>query len=271
MENIDSYAEMLTPLAMTYGPKLVMVVLTLVIGFPVIGMLGRLFRRSLERASVEPSLQGFLSDFVKILLKVALSITVISMLGVEMTSFVAILGAAGLAVGLALSGTLQNFAGGVMILIFHPYRVGDVIEAQGYLGKVKQIQIFNTIITTGDNKTIIIPNGDLAGASLVNFSTEPTRRVDFTFGIGYNDDIDKARDVIGAIVGADSRVHADPEPLIVVGELADSSVNLICRVWVNSEDYWDVFFQTMEAVKKAFDANGVSIPFPQQDVHLIQA
>lgn len=271
MENIEPTAEMVSELAVTYGPKLVMVIITLVIGFPIVGLLTRVFRRSLERGKVEASLRGFLSHLVHIVLKVLLSITVISMLGVEMTSFIAILGAAGLAVGLALSGTLQNFAGGVMILIFHPYRVGDVIEALGYLGKVKEIQIFNTIVTTPDNKTIILPNGDVSGSSLVNFSTEATRRVDFSFGIGYGDDIDKARKVIRDIVVADARVHDDPEPLIVVGELADSSVNLIVRVWVNGEDYWDVFFETMEAVKKAFDANGISIPFPQQDVHLIQA
>lgn len=190
------------------------------------------------------------------------------MLGVEMTSFVAILAAAGLAVGMALSGTLQNFAGGVMLIIFKPFKVGDVIDAQGYIGSVKEIQIFNTILKTPDNKTIIIPNGGLATSSMTNFSTEATRRVDFTFGIGYDDDIDKSRAVIEGLIKADSRIFTDPAPVIVVSELADSSVNFTVRVWANSGDYWGIFFDLTEQVKKAFDKEGISIPYPQTDVHV---
>ena len=190
------------------------------------------------------------------------------MLGIEMTSFIAILAAAGLAVGMALSGTLQNFAGGVMILLFKPYKVGDVIEAQGYIGSVKEIQIFVTVLTTPDNKTIIIPNGPLSNGSLTNFSTQETRRVDWTFGIGYGDDVDKAKEIIRNIVESDERVLKDPAVFIALGEMADSSVNLTVRVWVNAADYWGVFFDTNEKVYHAFNAGGINIPFPQMDVHV---
>ena len=193
------------------------------------------------------------------------------MLGVEMTSFIAILGAAGLAVGMALSGTLQNFAGGVMLLIFKPFKVGDFIEAQGYAGVVKEIQIFNTIITTGDNKTIIIPNGGLSTSSMVNYSTMPTRRVDWTFGIGYGDDVDKAKEVLKKLLSEDARILKDPEPFIAVSELADSSVNFVVRAWVNGADYWGVFFDMNEKVYKTFDKEGLNIPYPQMDVHIHNA
>jgi small conductance mechanosensitive channel len=169
---------------------------------------------------------------------------------------------------MALSGTLQNFAGGVILLILKPFRVGDFIEAQGFMGTVKEIQIFNTILKTPDNKTIIIPNGGLSTGSMTNFSTEPLRRVDFSFGIGYGDDIDKAKGIINGLIKADSRILADPAPFVAVGELADSSVNFVVRVWADSGDYWGIFFDLTEKVKKAFDKEGVSIPFPQTDVHV---
>jgi small conductance mechanosensitive channel len=195
-------------------------------------------------------------------------ITALGMIGVEMTSFIAILGAAGLAVGLALSGTLQNFAGGVMILLFKPYKVGDVIEAQGYTGSVKEIQIFTTILTTPDNKTVLIPNGPLATGSLTNYSTQPTRRVDWTFGIAYGDDIDKAYDVLRRLISEDEHILPEPEPFMALSALADSSVNIVVRVWVNSPDYWAVFFKMNEQVYKVFAEEGLSIPFPQMDVHV---
>jgi len=198
---------------------------------------------------------------------VALIISIAGMVGIEMTSFVAILGAAGLAVGLAMQGTLQNFAGGVMILLFKPYKVGDFIDAAGHMGTVKEIQIFNTILNTPDNKIIIIPNGTLANSSMTNFSTMETRRVDFSFGIGYGDDFEKAKAIIQDIISKDERIHKDPKPFARVGELADSSVNITTRVWVNA-DYWDVHFDMIENVKKRFDAEGISIPYPQMDVHL---
>ena len=184
-----------------------------------------------------------------------LVIAVLGMLGIEMTSFIAILGAAGLAVGMALSGTLQNFAGGVMLLIFKPFKVGDLIDAQGYTGVVSEIQIFNTILKTPDNRTIIIPNAGLSNSAMVNFSTEEQRRVDWTFGIGYGDDTEIAK---------------DPELFIAVSELADSSVNFAVRAWVNAADYWGVFFEMNEKVYKTFEKKGLNIPYPQMDVHVHQ-
>ena len=192
------------------------------------------------------------------------------MLGVKMTSFIAVLGAAGLAIGMALSGSLQNFAGGVMILIFKPFKVGDYITAQGHSGTVKEIQIFQTILNTPDKKTVILPNGALSTGPMINFSTEPQRRVDFTFGIGYNDDIDKAKMVIREVVEKDARILKEPEPFIGVMSLGESSVDLVTRVWANAGDYWGIFFDMQENIKKEFDRQGISIPFPQRDVHLFQ-
>jgi small conductance mechanosensitive channel len=260
--------ETLIDLAMSYGIKVAAAIAALVIGLYVVGIVEKVVKRMFARSDVDPSLQSFLGSMISILLKILVYITALGVLGIEMTSFIAILGAAGLAVGLALSGTLQNFAGGVMILIFKPYKVGDVIDAQGHLGSVKQIQIFVTVLTTPDNKTILIPNGPLATGAIVNFSTQETRRVDFTFGIGYGDDIDKAYEVLDRLIAADDRILQDPEPFRALIELADSSVNIVVRVWVNAADYWGVYFAMNEAVYKTFDKEGLSIPFPQQDVHV---
>ncbi len=268
MENLDiSYIK---ELVMTYGLKVVYALVTLVIGLWIIRIIMNAIVRAMTKKDVEPSLRQFLKSLLSMLLKVLLFIAVISMLGIEMTSFVAILAAAGFAVGMALSGTLQNFAGGVMIILFKPFKVGDFIDAQGYTGTVKEIQIFNTILKTPDNKTIIIPNGGLSTGSLTNFSTEPQRRVDFTFGIGYEDDIDKARNVILGLIDKDERILKDPAPFVAVSELADSSVNFVVRVWANAADYWGIYFDMTENVKKAFDKEGISIPYPQTDVHLHQ-
>lgn len=193
------------------------------------------------------------------------------MVGIETTSFIAILAAAGLAIGLALQGSLANFAGGVLILMFRPYKVGDFVDAQGVTGTVDEIQIFNTVIKTGDNKRIIVPNGAISNGIITNFSAEATRRVDFIFGIGYDDDIAQAKSTLKRIFAEDDRVFTDPEPLVVVSELADSSVNFTCRVWVNAADYWGVFFDTTEKVKLVFDKENISIPYPQSDVHIHQA
>ncbi len=266
MENIDTNA--LTDLAVSYGIKLAMAVATLVIGLYIVSVILKVVNKAFERGDMDPSLQSFLGSMIAILFKVLVYITALSVLGIEMTSFIAILAAAGLAVGLALSGTLQNFAGGVMILLFKPYKVGNFIDAQGYLGTVKEIQIFVTILTTPDGKTILIPNGPLATGTIVNFSTQSTRRVDFTFGIGYGDDLDKAYEVLDRLIAADERILKDPEPFRAVSELADSSVNIVVKVWVDAADYWDVFSAMNEAVYKTFDTEGLSIPFPQQDVHL---
>lgn len=254
-----------------YGPKVLLALLTLIIGFWIIKWISKVFLKVMNKREVDASLKSFLKSMVSILLKIMLVISVAGMVGIETTSFIAVLGAAGLAVGLALSGTLQNFAGGIMILLFKPFKVGDFIDAQGYMGSVREIQIFNTIMKTPDNKTIIIPNGQLANGAMVNFSTEEKRRVDMTFGISYDDDIDKARSIIDGLIKVDSRVLNDPaEPFIAVSELGDSSVNFAVRVWANASDYWGIFFDMQEKVKKAFDKEGISIPYPQTDVHLHQ-
>lgn len=224
----------------------------------------------MERAETDPSLQKFLSSFMGIMLKILLFISVASMVGIATTSFVAILGAVGLAVGLALQGSLGNLAGGVLILFFKPFKVRDFIEAQGSLGKVDSINILNTVLKTPDNKTVIIPNGQLSSGIVTNFSTEAQRRVDMTFGIGYGDDIIKAKETLKKLISDDGRILKDPEPMVVLSALADSSVNFTVRVWVNSADYWDVFFDMHEKVKLTFDREGISIPFPQTDVHLFQ-
>lgn len=265
---MDLSAENITGLLMGYGLQLISALATLVIGLYIVKMIIGIIGKMLDKSNVDPSLRSFLSSMASILLKVMVYITALGMLGVEMTSFIAILGAAGLAVGMALSGTLQNFAGGVMILLFKPYKVGDVIEAQGYTGAVKEIQIFITILTTPDNKTVLIPNGSLATGAMINYSTQPTRRVDWVFGIGYGDDVDKAYKVLGDLLAADDRILKDPEVFMAVHALADSSVNIVVRVWVNAPDYWGVFFRMNEEVYKTFDKEGLSIPFPQSDVHL---
>lgn len=268
MEMFDTFSQFVKGIALTYGLKAIAAVITLIIGLWVINAIVRALAKIMEKKSVDPSLRGFINSLAGILLKVMLVITVIGMLGIQMTSFVAILGAAGLAVGMALSGTLQNFAGGVMILIFKPFKVGDFIEAQGYAGVVSEIQIFITVLKTPDNKTIIIPNGGLSTGSLINYSTEETRRVDFSFGIAYGDSYDDAKALLLKLISADERIMSTPEPFIVLGALADSSVNITVRVWVKASDYWGVFFDMNEKVYKEFDKNGLHIPFPQLDVHL---
>ncbi|WP_371374510.1 mechanosensitive ion channel family protein [Thalassotalea aquiviva] len=258
----------LIDMAVLYGPKLIGAILVWIIGSWIIKGLQMAFTKMLEKAGVDNSLRPFIQGIIGALLKILLIITVLSMIGIEMTSFIAILGAAGLAVGMALSGTLQNFAGGVMILLFKPFKVGDVIDAQGYTGKVSEIQIFNTILKTPDNKTIIIPNGGLATSSMTNFSTEPKRRVDWTFGIAYGDDTEKAKQVMKALCDADDRILKDPEVFIAVSALADSSVNFVVRAWVNAENYWGVYFDMNENIYNTFNKEGLNIPFPQMDVHM---
>ena len=268
--NTEQILEQINEIVLSYGPRLVGAIVVWIIGSWVIKALANGFNRMMEKNQTDESLKPFLKKLFSTLLKVLLVVSVLGMLGVEMTSFIAILGAAGLAVGMALSGTLQNFAGGVMILLFKPFKVEDVIEAQGFLGKVHEIQIFNTILKTPDNKTIIIPNGGLSTSSMTNYSTEPQRRVDWTFGIGYGDDVDAAKAVIGELCDQDARILKDPELFIAVSELADSSVNFAVRAWVNAEDYWDVYFDLNEKIYKTFDQKGLNIPFPQMDVHVHQ-
>jgi small conductance mechanosensitive channel len=205
---------------------------------------------------------------LSVLLKIILFISVLGMIGIEMTTFIAMLTAASLAIAMAFNGTLANFAGGIMILFFKPFKIGDFIDAQGHMGTVKEIQIFVTILTTPDNKTIIIPNGGLSTGSLTNFSTEPNRRVDWSFSIAYGDDFDSAKKMILEMLKKDARTLSDPEPFIALGAMADSSVNITVRAWVNAADYWGLFFDMNEKFYKEAGKHGLSIPFPQLDVHL---
>lgn len=258
-------------LLIIYLPQVLLATVFLLVGLWLIRVLVRGIGKALQARDVEPSLVPFVKSLLGAVLKVLLVLSVVQMIGIQTTSFIAVLGAAGLAIGLALSGTLQNFAGGVMLLILKPFKVGDYIEAQGQSGTVRQIQIFHTVLTTPDNKTIILPNAPVSTGALVNYSTEAERRVDLQFGIGYGDDIDTARNTINQVIDGDQRILTDKPVQIVVAELADSSVNFKVRVWVMSADYWDVFFALQEGVKKSFDKQGVSIPFPQMDVHMQRA
>ncbi len=267
-KELSGLADKALELGQQYAPKLAMAIVVFIIGLIIIRMITGALKRLFDKKDYDETLERFLLSLTGIILKVLLIVTVVTMLGVQMTSFVAILGGAGLAIGMALSGTLQNFAGGVMLLIFRPYKVGDVIETQGHVGKVEEIQIFNTVLKTPDNQTIIIPNSPISTNSLINITAEGKRRVDFTIGIGYDDDIDQAKSVILGVVAKDERIHKDPEPFIAVAELADSSVNFTLRVWGDVADYWGIYFDNLEAIKKALDANNISIPYPQTDVHL---
>lgn len=272
MENLDKYMDQAVGLSMAYGPKLLLALIVLVVGLRLIKSVVKLLNRAMEKSHTEDTLRTFLENLLGVLLKVLLLISVAAMVGVETTSFIAILGATGLAIGLALQGSLANFAGGLLILFFKPFKVGDVIDAQGYLGVVREIQVFNTIILTLDNKKVIIPNGNLSNNCVENVFSEPTRRVDLTFGISYNDDILFTKEVLRKVITSDDRILTDDDHAheIYVAEHGDSSVNLLVRVWVKTENYWPVHFHLMEQVKLSFDKEGISIPFPQRDVRLIQ-
>ncbi|MEQ9220956.1 MAG: mechanosensitive ion channel [Cyclobacteriaceae bacterium] len=251
-----------------YGPKIVLAIITLIVGLWIIKLLSRAVRKILTKREFDPSLTPFLVTLLNIALKAALIVSVIDMVGIEVTSFIAIIGAAGLAVGLALQGTLQNFAGGVIILILKPFKVGDVIDAKGYLGTVKEIQIFYTILNTFDKKVVYVPNGALANSDMTNLSKEDDRRNEWKFGIGYGDDVDKAKEVIQKLIDADDRILKDPEPFIALHSLGDSSVNLVVRTWSKADNLWPVYFEMNEKVYKEFPKHGLNIPFPQMDVHV---
>ncbi len=253
-------------LATEYGPKIIIAVLALVIGMWVIKRVTKLFRKILEKKNVDESLVPFLSSLVSTLLKIMLLISIASTLGFQTTSLIAVLGAASLAIGLALQGSLANFAGGVLILIFKPYKIGDLIETQGHLGVVKEIKIFNTILTSPEERTIILPNGVVSNGSIVNFTEQGFLRVDTTIGVAYDADIREVKKVIEDVLLADPKVMKDPAPTVRVGELADSSVNFVVRPYAKVEDYWDVYFNIHENVKMALDKANISIPFPQVEM-----
>jgi small conductance mechanosensitive channel len=250
-----------------YGIRIIAALAIFIIGRWVSKGIRNLLRRMMTRTNVDKILISFVCNLSYVTLLAFVIIAALSKLGIQTTSLIAILGAASLAIGLALKGSLSNFAAGVMMIIFRPFKVGDFIEGGGTSGTVEGIQIFTTQLKTADNKTVIIPNARIFGDKIVNYSTKGTRRVDMTFGIGYDDDIDKARSVILDIIGADKRVLKDQAPVVAVSELADSSVNFTVRVWTTSSDYFGFLWDTTETVKKRFDAENISIPYPQQDVH----
>jgi small conductance mechanosensitive channel len=225
-------------------------------------------RRMMERGKVEPIITGFVSSIAYIGLLVFVVIAALGQLGIQTTSFIAILGAAGLAIGLALQGSLANFAAGFLMIIFRPFKVGDFIEGAGVAGVVEEIQIFTTKLKTPDNKIIIIPNAKLSGDNIVNYSAQETRRVDMTVGVSYDADLAKVKAVLNDIISKETRILAEPAPQVVVAELGDSSVNFVMRVWTKTADYWPVKFDATETIKNRFDAEGIGIPFPQRDVHI---
>ena len=249
------------------GGRIIGAIIIFVVGRFLISLLRKMLARLLAKRHVDASIQSFVKSLVNILLTILLIIAVIGKLGVETTSFAALLASAGVAIGMALSGNLQNFAGGLIILLFKPFKVGDYIEAQGTGGTVKEIQIFHTILATPDNKMVYIPNGSLSSGAVTNFSRQTTRRVDWTFGVDYGEDYDKVKAVIETIIARDSRILTDPAPFIALHALADSSVNIVVRVWVESPNYWEVYFGINQAVYATFNEKGINFPFPQLTVH----
>lgn len=270
IDYLVSLSDAWLPLVMQYGAQIALALVTLLVGWWLINRLTGKVGALLQRRQVDPTLHGFIGSLAAIALKAMLLVSVASMAGVETASFIAMIGAAGLAVGLALQGSLSNFAGGVLILLFRPFRVGDWIEAQGVSGSVAGIQIFHTTLKTGDNKTVIVPNGSLSNGIITNYSREATRRADINIGIDYGSDIKRAREVLLGLA-QDARVLRDPEPAVFVTALADSTVNLSLRVWVATGDFWPVTFEFTELAKERLTAAGIEIPFPQRVLHVRQA
>ncbi|MEM7466180.1 MAG: mechanosensitive ion channel domain-containing protein [Pseudomonadota bacterium] len=258
----------------TYVPWILNICIALsvlILGRYLVKFILMLVRRGLERAGFDEILRNFICSLAKSFLYLVLLVIALDQLGVNTTSLVALIGAAGLAIGLALQDSLKNFASGVLLVVFRPFSVGDYIEAAGTAGTVRRVNIFSSVLTSPDNKEIIVPNGAIFADTIVNYSAHDERRADWVFGIGYEDDIAVAKGVIERLLEADTRVKQAPEPVIVIGELGDNSVNITVRAWVATEDYWDVKFEITEKVKLTFDAEGVSIPYPQMSVHMVEA
>ncbi|MDX1500067.1 MAG: mechanosensitive ion channel [Woeseiaceae bacterium] len=262
--------DMLATTGVDFGINIVTALVIFYVGRLVTNILAGGLRRVLERQQIDKTLTTFIFNLVRITLLVFVVIAAIGALGVQTTSFIAVLGAAGLAVGLALQGSLSNFAAGVLIVLFRPYKVGDWIEAAGIAGTVLEVQILTTVLKTGDNKRVIVPNSQIMGSIITNYSAHDTRRIDLVVGVGYGDDLDKVRATIEEVIGAEERILEDPPCQVAVSELGDSSVNFVVRPWVGTSDYWPVRFALTEAIKKRFDQEGISIPFPQRDVHIHQ-
>jgi small conductance mechanosensitive channel len=258
-------------LGIDFGVKLITAILIFYIGRIVARIISKGIRKLMVSQEVDKILESFVSNLAYWSMMTFVIIAAIGRLGIQTTSLIAIMGAAGLAIGLSLQGSLSNFAAGVLIVMFRPYRVGDFVEAAGVSGSVVQVQILTTVLKTGDNKQVVVPNGQIMGSIITNYSANTTRRVDLTIGVSYDDDLDKVRATLQDLIDADDRILKDPAALIAVSELADSSVNFVVRTWVNSSDYWGVYFGLTEAIKKRFDKEGISFPYPQQDVHLIKS
>jgi len=264
----DDIIKQIQDLLTVYGLKVIAALAIFIIGKVIAKMVKAGIGKAMAKAKSDPILISFTSNMIYAGLLAFIIIAALGQLGIQTTSFIAILGAAGLAVGLALQGSLSNFAAGVLMIIFRPFKQGDFIEGAGVAGVVEEVHIFNTIMRTGDNKTIIIPNAGLMNGNIVNYSSKPTRRLDLVIGIGYDDDIKKAKNVLNELMQQESRILKDPAPTLGLLELADSSVNFAVRPWVNSADYWGVHFDLLESIKLRFDQEGISIPYPQQDIHL---
>ena len=265
---MDQVIETVKELVTVYGLKVVAAIAIFIAGRFVAGSVRKLLRKLMKRRKADKTLTGFVVNLTYYLLLAFVIVATLGQLGIQTASFVAMLGAAGLAVGLALQGSLANFASGVLMLIFRPFKVGDYIDAGGTSGFVEQISIFTTHLRSHDNRKIIVPNAKITSDSIVNYTAKEMRRIDLVAGVSYDDDLDRTRQVLEEVLSADERILSDPAPMVGVLELADSSVNFAVRPWVKTEDYWPVYFATQEAIKKRLDAAGISIPFPQTDVHL---
>ena len=267
---VENLVQKIWEILTVYGLRILAAIAILIIGRWIAKALTKAIRRLMETRDIDQTLVKFTANLAYVALLTFVILAAIGQLGIQTTSFIAVLGAAGLAIGLALQGSLANFAAGFLMILFRPFKVGDVIDGAGVTGKVEEIQIFTTKVVTPDNKTVIIPNAKLTSDNIVNWTVKGTRRVDMVFGIGYDDDIDTARDIIKDIIAQDNRILKEPAFQIAVSELADSSVNFVVRPWVKAGDYWDVYFDTTEKVKKTFDEKGISIPYPQRDVHVFE-
>jgi len=266
-EDVNKYVDMAIQYGAEYGVRIIGAIAIFVIGKWIAKKLSGLIKKVMERGEIDPTLSAFIASIIDIILMVVVVLAAIKNLGIDTTSFIAILGAAGLAIGLALQGTFGNIGSGVILILFRPFEVGNFVSVGGESGTVEAITLFNTTLLTPDNKVILIPNSAVASGNITNFSKKEERRVDFVFGIGYDDDLKLAKATLQEIVDADARILKDPASFIGVGELGDSSVNFTVRVWVKSSDYWGVHFDTIETVKLTFDEKGISIPYPQMDIH----
>lgn len=253
-----------------FGTQILLALIVLIIGLKIINLIVRAISKRMVKAHMDPSPQPFIASLLRVTLQILLFISVASMIGVEMTSFIVVIGAIAFAVGLALQGSLANFAGGVLILLLKPFKVGDYIQSAGHAGTIKEIQIFYTLLDTPDNTRVIVPNALLSNSSAINYSKNPVRRLDLTFGVGYEASIDQVRGILLDLADRHELIFDDPPPQVLLGEHGDNAVLFYLRMWCNAGDYWPLYFEFMETVKKAFDEAGINIPYPQKDVHLIK-